>query len=318
MLDLLIRYLRFSKLRKSIEEPFDSKVILGDAQKYVFNPPIMQQERHLSLVKIYVLAWMNAYNRKSISMRDLKQMDSLKTLGEIDQVKELKSLLWKQPGKPEDRTLTADQILFDLPHRDRFNIPTKGGVNPSWRDRLLTKAKKIHRKYFTTMRLDMQLVHPRRQGVMSFEISHLDALRCESAMCVNFEVYRKQNQIQEWPKTSDPDLFMKFGWIVFWIRWDGTIYINEIQAPVEMMNQTSSGELHHFIEPPNWSGFMLQQFLQYFVLRGFTRFTIPTVEKRKSHLVEGAKTVEMNYRELPRSFGFKKEDNGWWWLDFNR
>jgi hypothetical protein len=249
-----------------------------------------------------------------ISFDEIMQIPQLKNLHETEQFKELKTLAYN--AKKRGERVTIDQ-LFHLPHHDRFNQPTKGGVNPTWRDRLLLKAKKIHKKFISKVRLDTDLVKPKTKRVMTFEVSHLDALRCESAMCVNFEVYRKQNQIEKWPKTSNPDLFMKFGWIVFWIQWStGVVFITEIQSPVEMINVTHDGHKHHFIEPPNWSSFMLQQFLQYMMLRGFRTFTLPSVEIRKSHVVEGVGFIESNYRDLPKAFGFTRKEDGWWGLNF--
>ena len=285
--------------------------------KFDFNPPILQHAHHLSLVKIYCLSWMIARGRKSITLNEILEMKQLKNLHNEQQFKELKQLAWSKPGVRSTKAVSIDDVLYNLPHHDRFEIPSKKGFHPQWRDRLLLKAKKIHTKHISKIKAYADLVKPRQRSVMTFELNHADALRCESAMCVNFEVYRMQNGNATWPSTSSNDN-MKFGWIVYRITSDTTIHITELQSPPEMVNVTKCKEAHYFIEPPNWTGFMLQQFIQHFTLRGYTRFTIPTVEKRKSHLIDPSKIIETNYRDLPRAFGFEKEDNGWWWLDFNR
>lgn len=252
---------------------------------------------------------MSAREKTVISFQEIMNADVLNNLHSTKQFAELKDLAWRK------KKLTVEDIL-SLTHHDRFEFPSVGGFHAPLRERFLAKAKRIVKKKIHLVRA-RELVHPKFVRLcMQFELSHLDLLRAEPTFAINLEVYKKQNEIAEWPKTLGRDCF-KFGWIIYWIDLNGTINITEIQSPVEMINITDGGESHYFIEQMNWTGFMLQQFIQHYTLRGFTRFTIPTKEKRLSHTMN-KKLVESYYRDLPKAFGFSKRADGWYWLDFNR
>lgn len=315
MILLLIRYLRFWKLRRSIEERHISKLQM-DCFNFPFDPPIYQNEHHLSIVKMYCLAYMNAKAWKHLHLHDLLKIRSLKNLYNTKQFKQLKQLCWDKAGERKDKFLTINEIIFDLPYHDRHQVTPVKGNNQVVRNRFLNKAKIIFSKHLTTVNAYADLVWPKTKFVMNFELNHCDALRIEPSLCRDFEVFRQQNSNITWPKTSNNNTSMKFGWVVFHFGFDSTIHITEIQAPVEMLIKLSPNYQQRFFSPGDWTSFMLQQFLQWAILRGFTRFTIPTVEKRKSHVETGV-VFENNYRDLPKSFGFEKRPDGWWWLDFN-
>lgn len=302
-----------------METPFD---IDCGGVKYQFVPPMMQNGNPFSTVKTYCLIWMLSRGKQFITFDEIMDMPVLKNLQNTEEFKLLKETCWAKEGDRKNKRMYVEDFVF-MKNFDRFSTPCKNGLHTEWRDRMLMKAKKIAQTHFTIVKDYASLTSRffKHKFSMTFEVDHKDMLRLEPAFAVNYEVYLKQNAVERWPKTSNPKENIKFGWITFTIDLSRqTVHIAEIQCPAEMVNKNHNGEIHYFIQPMNWSGFMLQRFIQKMALRGFTRFTLPTVETRKKQSIN-KDLVESLYRELPKKMGFeKREDKGGydlWWLDFN-
>jgi hypothetical protein len=305
MFNLLISYLLLRNHRKSIEASFDSNSVFNGDTNVALD--IQQHGKHLSIVQIYCLAWMIARVQKTLSLTDIKDMTCFKNFHNLDQFKELKSIANRK------KVLNITDIL-DLSYQHRYNYPSEHGYHVQERNRMFLKSKDLHTKHLSRIKAYADLSWPTTKSVMTFELDHLDILRCEPMFGVNYEVYKNQNNILNWPKSSSENK-IKFGWVIFWVDSNMSVNISEFQSPCESVNKTRNGVLHHFVEPLNWTGFMLEQFIQYFVLRGFSRFSIPTLEYRKESTTS-KHSMDSHYREIPKAFGFKRETKEWV-LDFN-
>ena len=295
-------------LRQQIETPFNPGITLDDF--LLSNPPILQRQQNLSLVQIYSLAIMLQGNKDYLTLNEILDAEQMSNLHDLQMFAELKGKVWNKPGDRADKTYDVQEVL-SLPSRRRMTKPINFGTNVVARTRLWMKAMKIHQKHLSTYDLkDRTLFAPRIVEVMTFEIDHLDALRCEPTLYRELEARRAVAIDSLWPKAAKEQNLL-FGWIFFETHSDGSKTIHEIQSFVEHGDRF--GDKFHMFAEMTWSGFMLEQFLQYFILRGVSNFRIPTVELLTN---DGSKTTETYYRQLPRAFSFKKNPN-WWTLSFS-
>jgi hypothetical protein len=305
MFNLLISYLLLRNHRKSIEAAFDSNSFFNTNIDLPLNIP--QHGKHLSIIQIYCIAWMIARVQKTLSLGDIRDMTCLQNFHNLDQYKQLKILA-------HNKKIISITDILNLPYHPRYDYPSKFGFHLKERNRMFNKAKCLHTKHLSRINAYSDLSWPTTKSVMTFELDHLAVSRCEPMFGINYEVYKKQNDITNWPKTSNENK-IKFGWIIFWVDSNMSVNISEFQSPTESISTTKAGVKHNFIEPLNWTGFMLEQLIQYFVLRGFSRFSIPTLEYRKESTTS-KHLMDSHYREIPKAFGFKREAKEWV-LDFN-
>lgn len=329
MVNLLLRYLQASKYRSIIEIPRDPN-LQHWGTKLVTD--VVQAQQNLSIEKTYCLAWMIVNKRETISLGDVVKIRQLRNLQKLDGAKKIKKYIYSCPGKVKrERQISAEELILSVEDTDRFhsifqrdaveNPWTLISSNPDaarrgfWAARI-DDFKKIHEKHIALFRAYPEKGENKLRAVMTFEVDHLTVLRLESFLQRDFEILYKQKDNVNWPPTQGKNN-LKFGWVMFLPQIDGSIRIDEIQSPIEEPLKDVKEAGSRMIRPPAFTGFMLQQFLQHFILRGVTRFTIPTLETRKAMTEEGLTTLESNYRELPKAFGFEK-NGSFWVLDFDQ
>ena len=77
-----------------------------------FKPAILQTSNVLSLEKIYLLGWMNAKKKDSITLGELTKLPFLKNLRETESFKNIKNFVYAQPGQDKNlRSITLDRLL---------------------------------------------------------------------------------------------------------------------------------------------------------------------------------------------------------------
>lgn len=307
MTNLLIRYLKLRKLRKEIERP-KGKSVLRMAWPHPFHPDILQTSNVLSLEKMYILAWATVNNRDFITFNELINLPFLKNLHNTESFKEIKSCMFSKDGtRKNEKSICIDELIFGITNTHRIAKPFKTEKNTPARERFFYEAKKMAARSISIFKSYPEKGWFKYRFIYALEQNHRDALRVEHDMFNDFEILAQNFDNKNWPQPSTDQVFTT-GWVMFSIGINMTVNILEIQCPIE-----DRAPFMRIIEPPAWTGYVLQHFLQYFILRGFTRFTMPTLKGRKHMIDEHVKTLESNYREIPKKFNFVRvgEDDVW-------
>lgn len=278
--------------RQIIETP-KPVAIMRQEFPHVFEPPMIQHMLHLSLEKIYCIAWMNCHKRDTISLQDVVRLKQLRHLQKTPGCRAINDFIYRQPGKiKRQRFITLKQLIEDVP--DHYRIDFENIIHrANHKKHFMQKARNMHEK--------RMIDDFKGERSMMFELSYLFALKCEPEMFKAFGVMHTHNYNPTVPPIADDKL--RLGWVFY--NEEGGINITEYQSNCESV----TNGLGKIIQAPLWSAFMLQQFIQYHVLRGVTRFTITHVSKFQKEVMES------NYRDVPRAFGFERQGNVWV-LDF--